>query len=119
MANLIKLPTREGQIDYDDETIADWLASLADGKRGEAVIVDEPQDTESKARNRAKLAADRIAETVTGLKARTHSVEDEDGNYVPAVSLGVKDRTENLEVLSAYLSDDDDETDDDENDAGE
>jgi hypothetical protein len=94
MADRITLPARKGTISYSDEHIADIAESLDDLPVGEAVIVDEAQDTETKARDRAQKVKDLLVRwSRTTMKVKAHSVpgEDENGDagFIPAVSLPV------------------------------
>lgn len=89
MANTIKLPARKGTIEFSAEVLEDIVQTLDEVAKGEAVIVDEAQDTETKARDRAKKVKALLADDPYAVKVKAHSVEDEDGNFIPAVSLPI------------------------------
>jgi hypothetical protein len=86
MASIINLPSRQGSIEYDEEQVQEIADLIAEAGVGQGVAVeDDPQDTEPKARNRAKIMRD-LLERDHDLKTRTHAVEV-DGGYLPALSL--------------------------------
>lgn len=91
----ITLPPRSNAVIYSDEYLAEIAEALADCPAGEAVIADEIQDTEAKARDRAKKVANGIManEDLAQPKVKAHSVpgEDENGDagFIPAVSLPI------------------------------
>lgn len=89
MADRIALPARKGTISYSAGYIEDIAESLDDLPVGEAVICDEAQDTETKARDRAQKVKDLLAAEPHEIKVKAHSVETEDGTFIPAVSLPV------------------------------
>lgn len=90
MASTIKLPPRKGAINYTEDHIQDIYETLMgdDVNPGEAVIVDEVQDTETKAGDRAKKVKDLLGRAPHDLKVKAHSVETEDG-FIPAVSIPI------------------------------
>lgn len=93
MANTIKLPARKGTIEFSEEDLQDIAQTLEDLPVGEAVVVDVQQDTETKARDRAKKVKALLdTDTYDYLKVKAHAVEDEDGNFIPAVSLPIGTR---------------------------
>lgn len=92
MADRITLPARKGTISYSEEHIADIAESLDDLPVGEAVIVDEAQDTETKARDRAQKVKDTLAVEPHEIVVKAHSVETEDNTFIPAVSLPIGKR---------------------------
>lgn len=65
MARTIKLPARSNAVQYDPSEVADILGTLLTTPKGEAVIVDEAQDTEPKARVRCRTMAKLVTEGVT------------------------------------------------------
>jgi hypothetical protein len=91
----ITLPPRSNAVTYSDEYIAEIAEALDDCPAGEAVIADEIQDTEAKARDRAKKVANAVmaSDDNDHPKVKAHSVpgEDENGDagFIPAVSLPV------------------------------
>lgn len=65
MARTIKLPARSNAVQYDPSEVADILGTLHTTPKGEAVVVDDAQDTEPKARVRCRTMAKLIADGVT------------------------------------------------------
>jgi hypothetical protein len=86
----IKLPPRSNSIVFTEEELKAHLEALDDLQRGSAVIVGETQDTEGKARDRAKRVKDLLKEEPYNVNVKAHSVPG-DGGFVPAISLPVPD----------------------------
>lgn len=100
MPKVIELPARSGTLDYDDDTVAEVAALLAENAVGTGITVeDEPQDTEPKARSRAKVMRTKLAEHEPAEDAeyeftyglddiKTHAVKGSgDNEFYPAVSI--------------------------------
>jgi hypothetical protein len=98
--SLIKLPAKAGKLEYSEEDQEAVLRLLSEAEAGQGVQVDEPQDTENKARVRARVMAGLVEDGVAeGWKLRVHTVKVTTGQgatkrdrWVPALSLK-RDRT--------------------------
>lgn len=90
MPSIITLPSRQGSIEYGDEQVAEVATLLAEAGVGQGVAIDdEPQDTEPKARNRAKIMRDLIKRD-HDLDTRTHVFADGEGKnakFYPVLAL--------------------------------
>lgn len=94
--SVIKLPAKAGKLEYSEEDQTAALEALANVEAGHGVQVDDPQDTENKARVRARVFAALIADQVDdAYRIRVHTVKQETGQgatkrtkWVPALSLG-------------------------------
>lgn len=82
----IALPPRSNAITFDEETLQDIQAALDDLPRGRAVVVGDAQDTDAKARDRAKKVKAALAEEPYNVVVKAHGVASE-GKFIPAVSL--------------------------------
>lgn len=114
MADVITLPSRSNVLGYTEDQIEDVYDALQETKAGEAVVCDEPQDTEAKARNRARMMKEAI-EAEHDMKVKAHAVPDQEAEgteevttrngttairtvypdgtmFTPAVSIPLKDR---------------------------
>lgn len=93
MADVLNLPARKGTIQYDEETLQDIANTLANIKPGECVRADLDQDTETKARDRAKKVRELLLASFDFAKVKAHAIPSEDDNgdevFVPAVSLPI------------------------------
>lgn len=90
MPAIITLPSRQGSIEYTDEQVADVAQLLDDAGVGQGVAIDDtPQDTEPKARNRAKIMRD-LLKRDHDLDTRTHVVntgDDKNPAFFPVLAL--------------------------------
>lgn len=85
----VSLPDRGNAVTIDADEIQEVADLLRDIPAGQGVSFDEPQDSETKARSRAKLMKDALRED-HGIEARGHAVvqgEGDDAVYLPTVSL--------------------------------
>lgn len=98
MPGIVSLPTRGNSITYSEQQIDEVHDLLTSGEvqRGQGVVVDdEPQPTEGKARNRARIMVDYLMNrhgVEDGMKYRTHTVPTDNtknAKFYAVVSLAV------------------------------
>jgi hypothetical protein len=89
MPSVIKLPARKNAVTYTPEQVEE-VADLFNGddapRKGEGVAVDDAQDSEGKARNRAKAMGEALYAD-HDIDTRAHAVPDDNGGFVPVLSL--------------------------------
>lgn len=85
MPSITDLPLRSNAINYDPDQVEEVYNLLDQVEKGQGVIVDDDaQETDGKARNRARIMRDalvRYDDDSTVKSFRTHSVETDDGYY--------------------------------------
>lgn len=87
MPTIINLPARANAIQYDEDDVVSTADLLGDVAKGQGVAIDEAQESETKARSRAKAMQEALLRRDTPVHTRTHVVEMDDGTFVPALSI--------------------------------
>jgi hypothetical protein len=87
MAHILDIPKRANALDYDPDEVQDVLDLLNETGEGKGVSVDDAQDSESKARVRARLMRKLVEAADESISVRTHVVQTGEDEYVPALSL--------------------------------
>lgn len=84
MPSIVGLPIRANAITFDEDTVRDVADLLDEVEKGQGVGLD-PEDTEGKARTRARIMVEALR-TNHDIDARTHVLDNGNGTFTPVVS---------------------------------